>query len=69
MLGRIVTRSSSLDQTWQKKMDRNSRYFHAIAGAKGRKKAILSLCITGEDVQCPRRIKNHVKGYFKQLYK
>ena len=50
-----------------KDMDRNLKYFHAIAYAKGKRKEILSLWINGEDVQCPKRIKNEVRGFHKKL--
>ena len=43
-------------------MDRNTRYFHAIAGAKHRRKVILSLSIN-EDVVCPRRIKIKLEDF------
>ena len=52
-----------------KEMDKNSRYFHAIASTKGRKKSLLKLRINGDEIQSPRRIKNEARTFYKNLYK
>lgn len=50
---------------YAKDMDRSSRFFHAIANSKSRRKAIQKLRINGEDVYCPRRIKKGAKSIFQ----
>ena len=52
-----------------KEMDKNTRYFHAIACAKRRKKSLLKLKVNGAIFTYLRRIKNEVRSFYKKLYK
>ena len=47
--------------------DRNTRYFHALALGKRRKKCIHRLRITGRLVEGPRIIKREARKFFKEL--
>ena len=46
----------------------NSKFFHAIAIGRRRRKIILSLLVGEKIIKGPRAIKNEVRRFFKRVY-
>ncbi|XP_016185231.1 uncharacterized protein LOC107626855 [Arachis ipaensis] len=51
-----------------KEVDKNTRYFHTMATIRSRKKQIREIKIGNRHFKDPRRIKNEVRKFFKNLY-
>ena len=50
-------------------MDKNSKYFHAVALVRKRRKAMVQIEKGRRIIKSPRMIKIEVRNFFKKLYK